>query len=253
MILVQSQTRLWTAEFAGSLAVGSFIRNQGLDNCMYKTILFSGLLLAVAFGGPISMFRFSDFWHDLGKGTLSGKMTTKADETPGTTEALKLAANTSDGSLSTVQSPTLSLEGTPTPVLAEVLRFDISPAWVLHRWPRVSTDLAYLQMQGYRVPLVTGTSERDVAGSLTYYFNPAQQVQQITLRGAIGDPRTLISFLTSRYGFVRRPNNDPSRLVFETVDSQGKTIGTMIVQSAPVVRADQPYQRYKVDLIMDRP
>ena len=32
---------------------------------MYKTILFSGLLLAVAFGGPISMFRLTDFWNNI--------------------------------------------------------------------------------------------------------------------------------------------------------------------------------------------
>ncbi len=144
------------------------------------------------------------------------------------------------------------MEGTPAPALAEVLRFDISPAWVLQRWPRVSTDLAYLQLHGYRVPLVTGTSQSDVAGSLTYYFNSTQRVEQITLRGTTGDPRALISFLGTRYGYVRRPCNDPSRLIFETVNSSGKPLGTMIIQSAPVVRADRPYQRYALDLTMSR-
>jgi hypothetical protein len=137
--------------------------------------------------------------------------------------------------------------------LADVLRFDVSPAWVLQRWPRVSTDLALLQLHGYRVPLVTGTSPNDVAGSLTYYFNPSQQVQQITLRGTTGDPRALINFMNARYGYVRRPCNDPSRLIYETVNSGGKPLGTMIIQSAPVVRADRPYQRYALDVSIERP
>ena len=155
----------------------------------------------------------------------------------------------------------MSLEGAPTPDMAEVLRFDISPAWVLQRWPRVSTDLAYLQLHGYRVPLVTGTGQADVAGSLTYYFNPSQQVQQITLRGTTGDPRAIISLLTTRYNYVRRPtndpgrlmiSNDPGRLIYEAVNSSNKPIGTMVIQSAPVVRADRPYQRYAVDLNMGK-
>ncbi len=220
---------------------------------MYKTILFSALLLAVAIGGPITMFRSSDFWRDLRAGTIWGKSSAKSGETSEAAEAVKSAEKASDANLLVPHSPTLSLEGSPTPTLSEVLRFDVLPAWVLQRWPRVSTDLAHLQLQGYRVPLVTGTSESDVAGSLTYYFNSAQQVQQITLKATTGDPRTLIGLLSSRYGYVRRPNNDPSRLVFEAVNDSGKPLGSMIVQSAPVVRMYDPHHRYNIELTMDRP
>ena len=163
---------------------------------MYKTIIFSGLLLAVAFGGPISLIRFSDFWRDIRQGTAGAGSSTTPSTTGTTTEALKPIDKSGDP-FHLPHPLALSLEGTPTPAMAEVLRFDISPAWVLQRWPRVSTDLARLQLHGYRVPLVTGTSQSDVAGSLTYYFNPGQQVQQITLRGTTGDPRALISFLSN--------------------------------------------------------
>jgi hypothetical protein len=217
---------------------------------MNKTILFSALLLAVALGGPITMFRLSDFWRDLTQGTFWGRSSANSGEMA---EALNAAEKSPEPSGPTPRSPTLSLEGMPTPALDEVLRFDVSPAWVLQRWPRVSTDLAHLQLHGYRVPLVTGTSETDVAGSLTYYFNPAQQVQHITLKGTTGDARALIALLSNRFGYVRRPNNDPSRLVFEAVNEQGKSLGSMVIQSAPVVRAYQPYQRYNIDLTMDRP
>jgi len=220
---------------------------------MFKKIIFSGVVLAVALGGPISMFRFTDFWRDFRQGAAGEKSPTNSTDTATKVEALKPADKSGDVFLPAPRQSALSVEGAPAPGMAEVLRFDISPAWVLQRWPRVSTDLAHLQLHGYRVPLVTGTSQTDVAGSLTYYFNPSQQVQHITLKGTTGDPRAIINFLSARYGYVRRPNNDPSRLVFETVNSSGKTIGTMIVQSAPVVRADRPYQRYALDLTMDRP
>jgi hypothetical protein len=56
-------------------------------------------------------------------------------------------------------------------------------------------------------------------------------VRQTTLRAATGDPRAIISFSNERCGYVRRPCNDPSRLVFETVGSSGKKTGSMIIQS----------------------
>jgi hypothetical protein len=215
---------------------------------MYKTILWSGLLMAVAFGGPISMFRFSDFWKDVRNGAVGEKATDKPIESTTTAQTAGKAA----GAAAPASAP-MSLAGTPTTPLAEVLRFDLAPADVLRRWPRVSTDLAHLQLHGYRVPLVSGTSEADVAGSLTYYFNAGQQIEHITLHGTTGDPRGIVSLLTGTHGYVRRPNNDPSRLVFESVNAQGQMLGQVIIQSAPVVRVDQPYQRYQIDLTMSRP
>jgi hypothetical protein len=140
----------------------------------------------------------------------------------------------------------------PTPSLAEVLRFDVTVEWVMQRWPRVSTGLPYVQLQGYRVPLVTGGSVADVAGSLTYYFNAQQQVQRITFHGTTGDPRVLVGLLTSRYRFTRRLTNDPGVVRYEAVNADMKPTGTLKIRSAQVVRADQPFTRFEVDLVMDR-
>ena len=49
--------------------------------------------------------------------------------------------------------------------LQEVLRFDISPAWVMQRFPRVSTVLSEVSLDGLRVPLITGTQPYDLAGT----------------------------------------------------------------------------------------
>ena len=71
---------------------------------------------------------------------------------------------------------------------SSVFHFQITPEWIVAHWPAVSTGLAQLQLEGYRVPLVTGTARHDLAGSLTYYFNAEQKLQQITFVGTTGDP-----------------------------------------------------------------
>ena len=107
-----------------------------------------------------------------------------------------------------------------------MLRFDVTASWVMQHWPRVSTGLPYLQLQGYRVALVTGTRVTDLAGSLTYYFNAQQQVQRITFRGTTGDPSVLVALLAGRYGFARRVMNDPGVVLYEAVDSGNQPIGS---------------------------
>ncbi len=214
---------------------------------MFKTFLWSGVLLAVAIGGPIGLFHFSDFWNDLKSGKIG-----KSDK------AAAIDSAKSDGlqkpSANVIASPTkLAIDDVPVLSLDEVFRFDIAPADVLRRWPRVSTELPYLQLHGYRVPLVSGTDPTSLAGALTYYFNSAQQVQRITFRGTTGDPRALIMLLTNRYHYARRPNNDPSRLVYEASNSFRQLIGQVIIRSAPIVRQNDPLKRYDVDLTMDRP
>jgi hypothetical protein len=218
---------------------------------MMKTYLWSGVLLAVAFGGPIGLFHFSDFWHDLrdGKFGQSGKS--------GTTETAAAAMKSDPAQAAApnvITSPTnLAIENAPILGLDDVFRFDLAPADVLQRWPRVSTDLPSLQLHGYRVPLVSGTEPAALAGALTYYFNPAQQVQRITFRGTTGDPRAIILLLTNRYHYARRPNNDPSRLLYESTGSSRQLIGQVVIRSVPVVRASDPYKKYEIDLSMNRP
>ena len=70
-------------------------------------------------------------------------------------------------------------------------------------------------MQGYRVPLVTGTTDADVAGSLTYYFNQKQRVERITFFGTTGDTPRLVAFLESQYGFKREKTAEPNLYVYQ--------------------------------------
>ena len=147
---------------------------------------------------------------------------------------------------------TLAPEGPPAENLAEVFRFDVTNGWVLRRWPRVSTGMAELPLQGYRVPLVTGTAETDLAGALTYYFGAKQEVQRIRFRGATGDPSVLVGLMTGRYGFTRRLTNDPALFVYEVARPGKEPASVMKIRSAPVVKSNNPNQRFEIDLVIER-
>lgn len=141
----------------------------------------------------------------------------------------------------------------PAVELAEALRFDITPGWVMTRWPRVSAGLAELQLQGYRVPLVTGTAEDDLAGALTYYFNPWQQVERITFRGTTGNAGKLIEYLVRQYRFGRRLTQDPRIVRFEVPGPRGEPHSWLEIRPAGVVKASEPFRRLSVVLVLHRP
>ncbi|MEN6457384.1 MAG: DUF6690 family protein [Thermoguttaceae bacterium] len=214
-----------------------------------KLTLLYGLVLALALGGPISLFSASDFAGKM-RELFGGVASKKPAEQRSSGAVPPSAANDSTPIIPASYPPP---DTTPTPSLSDVLTFDVTVEWVMQRWPRVSTGLTYLQLQGYRVPLVSGTTLRDVAGSLTYYFNAAQQVERITLRGTTGDPTDLVSILGSRHHFARRLTNDPGLVLYEAVDSNNQIVGTLKIRSAKVVKATEPYSRFEVDLVMDRP
>ena len=143
-------------------------------------------------------------------------------------------------------------EGADVDQLWEVLRFDLTPHSLAQRWPRVGTSLADLSAQGFRVPLVTGTRPDDLAGSLTYYFNHQHLLQRIAFSGTTGDYRRLLRLLTDYYGFVNRPTNTPNVIVFE-VPAKGAATSYLWIEPADVVRADQPLNRFKITLVLERP
>lgn len=212
-----------------------------------KHALFAaGALLAVS--SSISICTVTDVISDIRKNWLTSP---KPPINKVVTDEPFVVAN-NQGTMFPVGPATPQNTRMPTPSLAEVLRLDITVEWILQRWPRVATGLPELQLQGYRVPLVSGTSTADVAGSLTYYFNARQQVQRITFCGTTGDPTVLANILGSRYGFTRRLTNDPGMIVYEAVDANNHQIGSLKIRSASVVSASQPRTRFMVDLVIDR-
>lgn len=144
------------------------------------------------------------------------------------------------------------LAGYPVRDLGEIFNFDVSPAWIMGRWPRVSTRLANVDLQGYRVPLVTGTAEYDLAGALTYYFDPQQKLQRITFYGTTGDARQLVALLATRHDFLRQTHNDPSLHLYQ-VFWNGKPVSELQVRPARVVQSGSPHARFELALVLERP
>ncbi|HTN74139.1 MAG TPA: DUF6690 family protein [Pirellulaceae bacterium] len=142
------------------------------------------------------------------------------------------------------------LEGPTVNDFREVIRFDISPRWVAEHWSRVSTVTAELEMEGLRVPLVTGPKPDDLAGSLTYYFDRQHTLQRLTFHGTTGDERRLVLLLGSVYGFQEQPTVGGTMFL---TTWNGKPTSMLRVAHAPVVRATTPNSQREVMLEINRP
>lgn len=224
---------------------------------MRKTLLLALLPILTAVG-PVALFTAGE-WYSTNKDRLLPTASLSASPTPGMP-----ASAASVVPASPTAAPNVTIPGQPYTVfispqppgsvatqnLAEVLRFDVSPGWIMSRWPWVSAGLSQLPFQGYRVPLVSGGAENDVAGALTYYFNAQQQAQRITLQGTTGDAGKLIQILAARFHFGRRMMNDPSVFRYEVPEPQGSPKSFLEVR---LVRPNDSFHRFDVNLVIERP
>lgn len=142
-----------------------------------------------------------------------------------------------------------SNQGAPMCDIPEAFRFDVSPQWVTARWPRVTTVLAETDLQGLRVPLVTGSKIDDLAGSLTYYFDKKHAVQRISFQGNTGDERRLVGFLTQHYGMKPQPTLGAGLYMTQV---HGKPLSTLHLTWPPVVAKDKPTDRCEIVLELNR-
>jgi hypothetical protein len=204
---------------------------------MFRTLSLSALGLLLAAGGPAAIYWGREY-------VKNGNLTAFI---PGSAKESKASTKTS------APKGDFGTEAPPIVDIGDALRFDLAPAWVIQRWPRVSTGMGQVQMQGYRVALVTGTSEHDLAGSLTYYFNPRQQLQRIVFYGTTGDPGKLVAFLSARYGFARRILNDPGLFVYEVPGSGAKPSSFLQMQSFDIIKHSDPLKKFKVSFVIERP
>jgi hypothetical protein len=144
------------------------------------------------------------------------------------------------------------IDGYPVFDIGEVFRFDATPTWIVARWARVTTIATPPDMQGYRVPLVTGPSEADLAGSLTYYFNAKQEVQRITFVGTTGNPGPLVKLLMQRFKFAPYPSQMPGVDIYQ-LRWHNQPRSELRLRLGDVVRADVPLRRFDVDLEINLP
>ncbi len=147
-------------------------------------------------------------------------------------------------------TPGVSLVGGPVHDLRDVLRFDITPMWVSQHFARVTTVLADLQLDGLRVPLVTGTDPSDVAGTITYYFDHSGQMQRVNIHGFVGDPTEIMQTMQTHYRMVPEPTLDAG---VYTVRWNGVPSGLLKLTRAPIMYNDANHQKFTVFLELNQP
>jgi len=223
-----------------------------------KSLLLPALLVA-GVGVPIAL-------HEDGLGTVQRGVTSwwRTDDSP-SIAALEIEAEIKAAAIdlsdvrqlvdvpSSRREPApngVPIEGAAVADLSEVIRFDVTPQWVMQRWPRVTTELSDLNLEGLRVPLVTGKLSYDLAGSLTYYFDKRQRVQRITFHGFTADERPLVDLLVKHCGF--RPERTLGRGLY-LAKWGGKPRSALLVQHAPVVHASQRMTQLELELEVNRP
>jgi hypothetical protein len=134
--------------------------------------------------------------------------------------------------------------------LDEVFRFDVTTGWIMQKWPRVNTAIGDQELRGFRVPLITGAGEQDLAGALTYYFNKQHSCQRIAFSGTVGDPRPLVQHLTEKYGFEPIQSDIPGEHAYH-IRWNGRARSELRLRPAEIVRANSPHLRYHVELLMN--
>ncbi|NQU21522.1 MAG: hypothetical protein HQ567_09580 [Candidatus Nealsonbacteria bacterium] len=208
---------------------------------MIKKLILGGLLVSGATLGPVAYFGAPDYWK-----SATGRWFPTEPADGATSAATAAGESTPD------ESPRAAGE-TAMLSMTEAFRFDVTTGWILQRWPLASIGLADPRMQGYRVPLVTGTAQTDLAGALTYYFNSQQKLQRITFEGTTGDARELIQLMASKYRFTRRIVRDAGQYRYEAAQPDGKTKSTLEVHAAQMVNANDPFGRFEVNLTLLAP
>ena len=221
------------------------------------------LLLAGAAGGPYVLFETeAGKSARQGAASLAGVSSVAGSSSDGEFGRLASAgaaqiasgpsgfwnANGLDPEISTMD-PAL-FEQAPLHALRDVLRFDVSPTWVTQNFARVSTVLADTQLDGLRVPLITGTNHTDIAGTLTYYFDHYKRVQRVTVHGVTGDPSRFVAELQHAYQLQQHPSLGGNLYMLKW---NGRPTSVVYAALAPVITADAPYARYNVLIELNQP
>jgi len=224
---------------------------------MFRRGMFLFIVMCAAIGVPYVTTEWSKVSHLFSSqpNAAAGRPTNSAVGAPGTDSAGYPINGMLSNTTPLVTTPGLpagdaEIDAPPVVELSDALRFDVTASWILGRWPRVTAGLPDAGLQGYRVALVSGTREDDLAGALTYYFNKNHVCQRITFQGTTGDARKLISMLTTRFDFARQTSDDPGVYLYQ-IRWNGRATSELQVRPARVIRASAPTARFEVLLAMN--
>lgn len=125
------------------------------------------------------------------------------------------------------------VNGPPGVPIESLLTFEVTPDWIGRNWSRVTTRLAELDLQGWRVPV--SFDQPSFIGSITYYFDQQRRVQRILVHGYTADATNMVQLATTRYGMQRVPNtmND-----LFAASVRGQLVGGLQVIYTPILKSD---------------
>ena len=210
------------------------------------------ILVAGAVGGPYAFFE-----TDAGKTAqqwfgAAEQVVASADPSGGHVDNdpfWGMAGTDPSKNILNPETRAINLQQAPVVNLNEVLRFDATPTWVIGRFPRVSTVLADMRLDGLRVPLVTGTTPADLAGTLTYYFDRYQRLQRVTLHAVSGDPTRFSNEMQQAYKLQKAPSLGGGLYLLKW---NGRPASVLHIAPAPVIYADAAYSRFNVFLELNQ-
>ncbi len=232
-------------------------------NLLLKKPALGAVLLAGAAGGPYVLYETDagQTARQTASSLFGGSATTSHASWFGGEPGVGAAGNTTQDlwnfNLGTPnvdqlqgQGPQQDLTGPVVTDLREVLRFDITPAWVPQRFTRVSTVLADMNLDGLRVPLVSGTQIGDMAGTLTYYFDRYQRLQRLKIHALTGDPVRVVQTLQQFYQLQQEPALGGGLYLIKW---NGQPTSVLHVAPAPIIYSTAEHSRYSVFLELNQP
>ncbi len=221
-----------------------------------KKPIGAALLLAGAAGGPYVLYE-----TDAGQSARNSTGQAMGVPVAGASAVAPSSATTGggsswwpfSGSASAPQGvpniqPTFSV--TPINSLLEVLRFDVPPGWIMQHFPTVNTGISESQLDGFRVPLITGTRPDDLVGALTYYFDRFQRVQRISLHAVTGDPTRISRDVLQHFRLAQQPSLGGG---LYTTRWNGSATNVMHITPAAVITANNQNARFQVFLELNQP
>jgi hypothetical protein len=212
---------------------------------MDRQILAFVVFIVLAVVVPVALLSGPDWWHKL-VSVMGSSEETPAEGGVGTSKEAR-GERPKESASGTLATPAEQVVPSAVP-WEEIFRFDLTPEDLARRFPRISVGLGSLQWQGYRVPVVTGTRPDDLAGSLSYYFDPRGQLVMIEFVGTTGAVGRLVNFCRQRFGLAQRITNSPAIFYYERPHPKLRRTSYLVIRPAPVLEAADPYQRFSIEL-----
>ncbi len=212
--------------------------------------LTAALLLAGAAGGPYVLYETDagQAARNTANQTIGSNPTASGSGVAAGPSSSWWGSATNSSAGASQTAPALSV--TQINSLAEVLRFDIPPAWVMQHFPTVNTGVGDMNLDGFRVPLITGTRPDDLVGTLTYYFDRFQRVQRINISAVTGDPTRIGTEIQRNYRLQQQPALGGG---LYTSMWNGTPTSILNITPATVITADQQNARFTVFLEVNQP